>query len=39
VFAEVVSEQGGKRESYLVLRGGKNQGTSDSYVKYVEFVR
>ena len=30
--------QGGKRDGYLGLRVGKEQGTSDSYVKYVQFV-
>ena len=36
LFAEGVGEQGGERERKmnLVLRRGKEQGTSDSYINY-----
>jgi len=30
--------QYGEREVYLVLRDGKEEGTSASYINYVQFV-
>jgi len=33
-FGEQLGEGGG----YVGLRGGKEQGTSDSYINYIQFV-